>query len=330
MRLKLFAAPTREEAIAAIHAELGLDAIVLSEMETDDGYEVRAAVERPGTVKFPTPTFTPKPRTDSESGLIRNRLRDILIWHGAPDGFASVLANSGARLVGDGAGDPAAAFSAALDGAIGFSPIQARPDQSVMLVGPPGAGKTATAAKLVRRAAAADVRLDAICADFDATSAAAQLAAYLQRPIETLQAAMTPMDLAEMMAPIRAEGGVTIIDTPPINPFDTEDLDRLKDLIRMIDAEPVLVMSAEGHPADLEDAVRAFSALGIRRCVLTKLDAVRRRGGAISALASAKLSLSHLALTPFIGGGLVPATPNRLARLLIDDAPGAEALKGAA
>ena len=39
---------------------------------------------------------------------------------------------------------------------------------------------------------------------------------------------------------------------------------------------------------------------------------------------------AQLAITPFIGGGLVPATPSRLAQLLTEDAPAHVALKGAA
>ena len=81
---------------------------------------------------------------------------------------------------------------------------------------------------------------------------------------------------------------------------------------------------------DLEDTIRTFAELGVRRCIITKLDVVRRRASVLCAVASAKINVSHLALTPFIGGGLIPATSNRLARILLEDAPGAETLKGAA
>ena len=69
---------------------------------------------------------------------------------------------------------------------------------------------------------------------------------------------------------------------------------------------------------------------GVKRAIITKLDVVRRRGGIVSAIAGAKLAFSHLAVTPFIGGGLVPAAPSRLAHLLLEDAPAEIALRGAA
>ena len=117
---------------------------------------------------------------------------------------------------------------------------------------------------------------------------------------------------------------------PAIIPFDQDDMASLQDLLSVIDAEPVLVISAEGHPEDLNEAARAFARCGVRRAIVTKLDVTRRRGGIVSALISAKIAFSHLAITPFIGGGLVPATPSRLAQLLTEDAPAHVALKGAA
>ena len=102
------------------------------------------------------------------------------------------------------------------------------------------------------------------------------------------------------------------------------------ELINFVKIEPVLVISAEGHPLELEESVKRFAEVGVRRCMITKLDVVRRRGAVLCAVAAARLNLSHLALTPFIGGGLIPATSNRLARILLEEAPGAEMLKGAA
>ena len=62
----------------------------------------------------------------------------------------------------------------------------------------------------------------------------------------------------------------------------------LQDLLAVINAEPVLVISAEGHPEDLNEAASAFARCGVRRAIVTKLDVTRRRGGIVSALISAK------------------------------------------
>ena len=332
MRMKMFSAETFEKAQALIQAEFGDDAIILSEREIDGRVEVRAAVDRRSVVRLPDPDRRPRPELAERPIVLdglRHRLREILDWHGAPGALAELVANAAGRLVtGDTA--PQQALTAGIEGIIACAPISAMPDRNIILVGPPGCGRTATTAKLTRRAAIAGHDLVPLAADFDATAGGAQLSAYLEREQHLVTSVRDPGELFSFLANFDSVTRRCVIDLPAINPFDREDLARLQDLLPAINAEPVLVMSAEGHPADLEDAARAFASLGIRRAIVTKLDVVRRRGGIFSAIAAARMSLSHIAVTPFIGGGLVPAAAGRIASLLIEDAPGHEALKGAA
>ena len=329
MRMKLYSGPSRDDVLAMLTADMGSDAIILSEGECDAGYEIRAAVERSTSIVAPNFATRKVEAPQLQANRYRERLVDILTWHGAPQGFAEMIATSGSRLAGAPT-DPAAGFSSALEGVIGFAPIAAAMNEPIMLVGPPGAGKTSTTAKLIRRARAANSKAVPVVGDFDATAGGHQLAAYLQHPDEAIETFQSPdLLISNVQAHVEAGSGV-VVDTPAINPMDKEDLARLGDLIKLLGIEPVLVISAEGHPLDLEENVKAFAELGVRRCIVTKLDVVRRRGSVLFAIASARMNISHLALTPFIGGGLIPATPNRLARILLEDAPGAEILKGAA
>lgn len=331
MRMKMFSADTMEAAKAAILAEFGEDAIILSERDTGDGVEIRAAIDRSPTARLPEPSFAPRPEVEREAAMagLKTRITEVLVWHGAPRRFADMVAKSAANLSRPDT-DARQALAAGLEDVVACAPIAALPDRNLVLVGPPGAGRTATAAKLCRRAAMARQELTPLAADFDATAGGEQLSAYLEREQHLITTAGTPDALFAALKEIEFARQRCVIDLPAINPFDEEDLSRLQDLISTIDAEPMLVLSAEGHPEDLAEAALAYSKIGVRRAILTKLDAVRRRGGAFAAMAGAGLSLSHLAVTPFIGGGLVPAAPGRLATLLIEDAPGEERLKGAA
>lgn len=331
MRMKMFAADTLEAAKSAIFAEMGEDAIILSERVVDGGVEVRAATDKLGGGMVPSgPLFLREARNNGRGAEnpLNSRVRDALLWHGAPKRFADrVAAGGGARN----ASDPEAAIAEGLAGLISCNPLSARLGQDILLVGPPGHGRTATAAKLTRRAAIARAEVMPLAADFDATAGDEQLAAYLELEQDQIRAAKTPDDMFAQLRASRAEGKHSIVDLPAIVPFDEDDLASLKDLVQAVNAEPILVMSAEGHPEDLADAARAFARIGVKRAILTKLDVVRRRGGAVAALSSAGISFSHLAVTPFIGGGLVPAAPSRLAALLIEDQPAdVIALKGAA
>ncbi|MEM6535062.1 MAG: flagellar biosynthesis protein FlhF-like protein [Pseudomonadota bacterium] len=334
MRMKMFAAESFEAAKAMIFAEMGEDAIILSEREIPGGVEVRAATDKLGGGMVPSESriltrlgAAPSPRT-SESP-IRNRVRDALLWHGAPQRFAERTADLGVAGGIEGA-DPAVAIAAGLESVLTCAPIAALPERDIILVGAPGHGRTATAAKLTRRAAVANYEIMPVAADLDATAGDAQLAAYLRREQDQIRAAATPDALFSLHKDMRSENRRCIIDLPAIVPFDQDDMASLQDLISVMDAEPVLVISAEGHPEDQAEAASAFAKAGIKRAIVTKLDVTRRRGGIVAALSAAKISFAHLAVTPFIGGGLVPATPSRLAQLLTEDAPADVALKGAA
>lgn len=330
MRMKLFSAETLDEAMAKMQAELGPDAVVLSTREDPGHVEVRAAVDRPANHRFAAPVFSQeRPTFDATT---RTRMEDVLRWHGAPDAFSEMVAVAGTRLMGD-ACDPGPAMAAGLEGVLGFAPIHADMRRTLLLVGSPGSGKTSVAAKLSNSLSSPERRLRAVCADFDNAGGHARLSAYTGRA--DVRLFKTPEALSNYMASRSPDAPPLIIDAPSFNPLDPDDMKRLASLTTQIDAEPVLVMSAEGHPEDLEDNARAFASAGARRVVMTRLDVVRRRGGAFAAISSARLSIAQLSLTHHVRGGLIPATPLRISRLLLDTAPehGAKqsmSLKGAA
>jgi flagellar biosynthesis protein FlhF len=336
MRMKMFAAESLEAARAMIFAEMGEDAVILSEREIEGGVEVRAATDRKGGAAIGNePVFLRDARGFGHGRGIDNpmfaRVRDALVWHGAATRFAERVAHEGAGRRPGEFSAPVEAITEGLSRIVTCDPVPARLDVDILLVGPPGHGRTSVAAKLTRRASVARAEITPLAADLDGSAAGEQLAAYLERERDQIRVADTPDALFAQLRSLRNEGRRCVIDLPAINPFEGDDLASLGDLVAAIRAEPVLVLSAEGHPDDLSEAARAFYAAGVRRAILTKLDVVRRRGGAIAALASSGIAFSHLAITPFIGGGLVPAAPSRLAALLMEDARGdVIALRGAA
>lgn len=334
MRMKMFAAESLEAAKAMIFAEMGDDAIILSERDVPGGVEVRAATDKLGGGMVPSESslltrLGARPEPRRVENPLRNRVRDSLLWHGAPQRFANRVADS-CLIEGPTGTDPISALAKGLGALITCAPIQPLPSRDIVLVGPPGHGRTATAAKLARRAAIAKAKLLPVAADLDATAGGAQLAAYLEQEQDRVRVASTPDALFAILKRIRQDKQRCVVDIPAIVPFDQDDMASLQDLIAVMDAEPVLVISAEGHPEDQAEAVRAFARVGIKRAIISKLDVTRRRGGIVSALSASGIHIANLAVTPFIGGGLVPATPACLARLLTEDTPAETALRGAA
>ena len=321
MKMKMFVGKTVEEAMAMVRAEMGPDAVILSERDEDGRVEIRAAVDRSFGHKYAAPKFSVAAPVYDEA---RSQLSSTLRWHGAPDGFVHMVSEAGSRL---GAGlEQLGSLSAGLEGILTFNPLNPRPDKSILLVGPHGSGKTTAAAKIVKFISDKKQPLQAIAADFDCSGQAARLAALLLKPSVTN--AISPDHLMRLV--MAAGADKLVIDAPPFNPLDDADMRRCSELISWLKVEPVLVLAADGNPMDMEDNARAFAAAGCRRVILTKLDAVRRRGGAIAAISSARLSIAQLGLTPSVTGGLVPASASRIAQLLLTLSPEAELLKGAA
>lgn len=322
MKMKMFVGKTEEEAMALVRAEMGPDAVILSTRDEDGRVEIRAAIERSFS-NLATPKFAEaRPKFDET----RSQLSSSLRWHGAPDGFTQMVAEAGGRL---GAGmEQINSLSVGIEGLLTFNPLNPRPDKSIFLVGPHGHGKTTAAAKIAVLLSDPASPLEAVAADFDASGQVARLAALMLKA--TVTNAISPDHLIRLVREADDRGSKLIIDGPPFNPLDEADMKRLSDLISRMNVEPVLVLSAEGHPEDIEDNARAFAQVGCRRVILTKLDAVRRRGGAIAAISSSRLSIAQLGLTPSISGGLAPASASQIARLLMAGQPEAELLKGAA
>ncbi|MEP1599361.1 MAG: flagellar biosynthesis protein FlhF-like protein, partial [Hyphomonas sp.] len=180
--MKMFAAESLEAAKAMIFAEMGADAVILSEREIEGGVEVRAATDKLGGGVVPSePLFLREARgaghgRGSENPLY-SRVRDALLWHGAPKRFAERVAHEGAgqnAIPGD---SPEESIAAGLERIVTCDPIAARMEKDIILIGPPGHGRTATAAKLTRRAAVARTAILPVAADLDGTAGGAQLAA---------------------------------------------------------------------------------------------------------------------------------------------------------
>lgn len=327
MKMKMFIGRTEEEALAAIRAEMGPDAVILStrEREEDGMVEVRAAVERNFGQKFAAPKFADvRPVFDETRSLLASTLR----WHGAPDGFVHMVSEAGSRL---GAGmESHAALAAGIEGVLTFSPLNPFPQKSFMLVGPHGSGKTTAAAKIARFLSDRSSPIEPVAADFDASGQIARLAALTLKVSVT--SALSPDHLMRLVRDADDRGQRLVIDCPSFNPLDEGDMKRCSDLISNMNVEPVLVLAADGNAMEMEDNARAFAQAGCRRVILTRIDAVRRRGGAIAAISSARLSIASLGLSSNATCGLGPASSERIARLFMTATQASEAdqLKGAA
>jgi len=321
MRLKTFNAETMTEAMDLVRAELGADAIIIQSTEGKSGVRITAALEAgatpPPPSDAPDPDVTPlayeaSPEFTKVSDYDTADVKAVLNHHGLPFDTATRLEQTVASLC---AGGLAEALSVALETTIKFSPITDAHERPIMLVGPPGAGKTICAAKLVADALLHERTVHLISTDTVKAAGIQQLDHFAQLMKQTVSTADTPGELAAVINSRNSPGCLTVVDTPGTNPFDLNELEELLKFIQKIDAEPVLVLPAGLDPLDAQEIAGVFAKMGCQRFIATRLDAARRYGGIVMAARHGFLSLAAISRSPFVADGLETATPMAFSRL---------------
>jgi flagellar biosynthesis protein FlhF len=314
------------EAIALVRSQLGEDAIIIASEVGKRGVELRAASEHPPR----NSPLTDDVEDEFEAQLLRRlaqsaedraeidvtALVERLNYHRLPIHLAQELAESAARQQAE---SPSAALARVLDSRFAFNPLPIASRRPLILIGLPGAGKTATAAKLAARAIIGNEQALLVTADTRRSGGIAQLESFatlLKINVNVADSAEALRSIVEQLTR-QSPSAALIIDTPGANPFDEAEIGDLVKLTKSIAAEPVLVLPAGLDPNDSAEIAKIFAQLGAKRMIATRLDTVRRLGGLLLAANHAKLAFAHISQTPYVADGLEPLTSLKLARLLL-------------
>ncbi len=312
MQLKSYHAGSMRDVMRLVRDELGEDAVIISSIEDDDGkVRITAALERPDPDLGPIPDAEPPALSDTNTD--DQWLANILAYHGVITSLSDRLIGRAGRA---GSTDPNLALAAALDETFRFAPIPNRDfARPVILVGPAGAGKTVTTAKLATRLVVQGLQATVVNADVSRAAAAEQLGAFTAILGVELESVTTPEELARVVSR-SAAGHAVFIDSFAVNPFDGAEIVRLGEFIASIDADPVLVLAAGLDAAEAADIAMAFADLGAKRMITTRIDQTRRLGSVLSAAHAGGLAIADAGVTPHVADGLTTLNPVSLARLL--------------
>ncbi len=164
----------------------------------------------------------------------------------------------------------------------------------IALVGPTGAGKTTTAAKLAARFAARhrarDVAL--VTTDCQRPGAREQLQAHGRRLGITVCEAEGPERLQDALAQL-VDYPLVLVDTTGHAPRDRAVFSQILWLRASRRVRSLLVLPANAHPHDLGEVIRRYRPAKPEGVVLTKLDESGRPGAAFSVLAGHGLGLAY-------------------------------------
>ncbi|WP_138379775.1 ATP-binding protein [Luteithermobacter gelatinilyticus] len=324
MRIKIFSARNIQDALDQVRKTLGENAIILDSQEEGDRVKITAAVEAPpprvNPRVSPPPKPTPSPIRKSLKELEEEQqsgeldLEYYLSHHGLSTSLKLRLLDFAASVERE---NSLMALACALDSLFHFDPLNNDyQDRPVMLVGPPGVGKTVTAAKLASQAVLDNRPVRLVSTDTLRTGGLAQLEGYgLALKLAVAEAA-SPELLADLLGSKKKPGELTIVDTAGYNPYSDTEIAELHRFITAADVEPVLVLTAGTDPVEAREIAETYAALGVRRFIGTRLDAARRYASLLMAADGAGLTFAGVGITPYLADGIQKLDAVQLAKLL--------------
>ncbi|MEH6402519.1 MAG: AAA family ATPase [Sneathiella sp.] len=244
-------------------------------------------------------------------------LVQAMAYHGVPTLLAERICRSALAAETE---DTTLALAAALDKHFQYSPSFSRKNVPLMLVGPPGIGKTMTIAKMAASARKENRSVHIITTDTSRAGAVIQLKAFTDILGLKIWVAENPDQLANIVSKAELKDGSHIlIDTGGINVYDDTELKNLAAFSIAARAEPVAVLAAGSDSAEMSETAERLASIGANRMIITRMDTTRRYGGVFTAAESANLSFSYASVSPSVATGLHVINPVNLARLILRD-----------
>lgn len=163
----------------------------------------------------------------------------------------------------------------------------------IALVGPTGAGKTTTIAKLASRFAEAHAARDValVTTDTARIGAREQLYGFGRQLGIAVHEASSGSDLAQLLERLK-DYKLVLIDTAGLGPRDRALAAQLQWLRAAPQIRTLLVLPANTSFGDMDEVVRRFSAANPQGVVLSKLDETGRFGTALSVAVDHRLPIT--------------------------------------
>lgn len=308
MRLKSFHGPTLTDAMRLVREALGENAIIVATRDDDmGGVRVTAAVEdvNPGIVK-------PGPDAPEGSEAIEV-IAEALTRHQVPAHIADRLMATVTQYAND---DPVLALGAAFDAHFQFKPIvDDKPDKPLILIGPPGVGKTLCIAKLATKATLGKRSVTVISTDIERAGGMEQLAAFtrlLKLNLVEIEDSHALKDAIGMQ-----KGSLVFIDTPGRNPFSEIEKQQVQTLVTAAGGDATLVLPAGLDANEAVDMAMEFKKVGASRLLITRLEMTKRLGSMLRVAFDAHLPLANFCASHKVTEPPQPFNPVALARLIL-------------
>ncbi len=311
------------EAMKLVRESLGDDAIIVSSKESSGGLvHITAAVEQLAEPEEKAPAQQFSAGLDEEE--IAEMVTDMMLKHRVPAHVSDKLISATLTYAD---GDPVRTLAKALERTFTFKTLESKKQKPIILVGPPGAGKTLMTAKLAASYVLDGKKTSVITTDIARAGGVEQLQAFLDILSLPLLQAEDPKTLKAVLKDIPEHTRV-IIDTGGLNPFDPQEMKGLAQLMAVAEMEPALVLPAAIDAEESAEIAMTFEVLGVHKIIPTRLDFARRLGGVLNAADRASLAFTEGSHTPQVANGIMHMTADKLAAMLMPHSPKKDKVRG--
>ncbi|NBX74343.1 MAG: GTPase [Alphaproteobacteria bacterium] len=312
MRLKSFHAGTLSEAMKMVREALGDDAIIVATRDDEQGgVRVTAALDDDAKPATETPAAAPSAKQTDENVI--DRLASHLYRHGVTAALSEKLLATAMHYSGD---DASLALAAACDAHLKFKPLFQTADRKpIIFVGPPGAGKTLSTAKIATQAKIQNKPVCVMTTDTIRAGGVEQLSSFtklLKVPLLQIEDTNALKDALSVH-----QNDMVIIDTAGRNPFDAADLRELKSILGTAALTITMVLPASYDTQDGAEIAAIFKELGAGSLLITRVDMARRLGSMLNICHLAGIPLAALSRSSNVTEPLEILNPVLLAKLLL-------------
>jgi flagellar biosynthesis protein FlhF len=212
-----------------------------------------------------------------------------------------------------------AVAEAVADGIATIGPAEIEPEMKrvILVVGPTGAGKTTSLAKMaahLQLTGAGQVGL--VSCDMFRIAAVEQLDTYARIMNMPFAAADSAQTVADAVAAMEAD--TILIDTPGRGPLDSEHLGvlaELSDVLTPDETHLVLPLESAGRWARM--TADKFAVTRPDRLIVTKTDETDRHGGFIDLAAELRLPISFISTGQHVPQDFYAADPERISAMIM-------------
>ncbi len=312
MKIKKYIASDIATLMRLVREELGEDAVIISTSDAEDGkIEMIAALDSPD-INWDN---LQQKASDYNDVFLRERLSKHLLTASAA---SSILSACRQIATENKINDDSRILTAAFEQLYKFGNFFDMSRPIKMFVGTHGSGKTTTLVKMALLAKLRNIPVKIISIDNVRTGANNQLESLSKILEIDFDFVRDKQVLFDKILKAQGNNQMILIDTFAINPYLSEDIERLRQWCKIISSDKVLTLDAMSNAENAVEIAEIFMQLGIDWLFPTKMDATRRIGTILSVAALHDIKLGYGGVGPHISEGAALITAKALARLITE------------